>query len=88
MMLFRITAEPAGTDAERLLIEGRLAGDYVAEFQAAAAAALERSSRLSLDLSGVTFVDAAGVRLLRQLQEGAVSVLGCSSFVSQLLELR
>jgi hypothetical protein len=39
-----------------------------------------------LDLSGVTYVDAAGVHLLRELLHQGALICACSGFVSALLE--
>ena len=42
---------------------------------------------LSLDLSKVTFVDAAGVELLRQLLKRGVTLAACSGLVAELLHV-
>jgi anti-anti-sigma regulatory factor len=85
MTMLRITAR-RGNGTERLLVEGRLAGEYVRELQSAAAAAMAEGVALALDLSGLTFVDAEGVRVLRALRARNARLTGCSSFVAQLLE--
>jgi len=40
-----------------------------------------------LDLSGVTFVDAAGAEALRQLCEHGATIRGCSGFIAALLKM-
>jgi hypothetical protein len=40
-----------------------------------------------LDLAAVTYVDAAGVQLLRELMTEGVEIAACSSFVRALLNL-
>jgi hypothetical protein len=38
-----------------------------------------------LDLTAVTYVDAAGIQLLRDLMAEGVKIAACSSFVGELL---
>lgn len=88
MLMLKITSQRLDTGTERIHLEGRLAGEYVAELQNVAAAARGRASRMALDVSGLTFVDTDGVRLLRELRDANVGIFGCSGFIAQLLELR
>ena len=44
-----------------------------------------RSGRLVLNLAAVTFADAAGVELLRELVGEGVEIAACSGFVGELL---
>lgn len=43
------------------------------------------TTRVSLDLAAVTFVDRTGVQLLRELMSGGVGITTCSSFVTDLI---
>jgi anti-anti-sigma regulatory factor len=45
-----------------------------------------RDLAVSLDLSGVIFVDAAGVRALIALERAGAAIQGCSGLVHELLE--
>lgn len=85
--MLRITPERQGEGVERFKLEGRLAGPYVIELGRVVRPSLGQPGGLALDLSGLTFVDAAGARLLRYLVARNVEVHGCSSFVAQLLGL-
>ena len=87
IMMLRITPLTAADGAEQLQLEGRLAGAYITELRELVGSALERSSRVALDLSEVTFVDADGARLLRELVARDVEMHGCSSFLALLLGL-
>jgi anti-anti-sigma regulatory factor len=83
--MLRITTTDG--DGERTLrLEGRLLEPWVGEllgaYREAASARL-----LVLDLSGVTFVDAAGVACLRSLLAQGVALRGCSGFISELLKV-
>ena len=46
-----------------------------------------RSGRLLLDLAAVTYADAAGAELLRELLAEGAEVGACSGFVGELLRL-
>jgi anti-anti-sigma regulatory factor len=68
-------------------IEGTLGGAWVAEVRSACDALLEKNERVVLDLSGVAFVDRAGVELLGSLQaDGRVVIQAASAFVAELLK--
>jgi ABC-type transporter Mla MlaB component len=67
------------------LVEGEIAGDYVEELARFARNARKRAGKVTLHLDNVTFVDHAGVRLLRDLREQGVELSGGSSFVCGLV---
>jgi outer membrane protein TolC len=62
-----------------LILEGKLAGPWVAELEASWQAEKAQSSDLSLDLGGVTFVDSDGRALLKRIhqQGGKLVAKGC-----------
>jgi anti-anti-sigma regulatory factor len=70
--------ELGGADASALRIHGRVAGCFVAELAKAwRETRIGQTGPISVDLSGVTFVDAAGERLLRTMHsEGACFLAG------------
>jgi anti-anti-sigma regulatory factor len=78
----------AGSDAAPVLkLEGKLLGPWVSEVREAWAQAAARSGRIRLDLSAVSFVDAAGAQLLRELRRQGLTFAACSPFVAELLHL-
>ena len=83
--MLRITAEDPAAGVERFRLEGQLKGAYVAEVGRVVNPLLDQPGRISLDLRGVTFVDALGAEFLRKLVTRNVEVHGCSTFVAQLL---
>jgi anti-anti-sigma regulatory factor len=83
--VLRITRINAKGDPETVKLEGRVTGPWVEELSRTVDTSLAESPRVVLDLSGVTFVDEGGVRLLRTLRERRAELLGGSSFVSSLL---
>jgi hypothetical protein len=80
--MLRITSLDGADSTLILRLEGKLLEPWVDEVRRAYAMRTPRQ----LDLSALTYVDAAGARLLRELlHEGAV-ICACSGFVSALLE--
>jgi hypothetical protein len=63
-------------------LEGEIVGAWV---DAARDACKDRPH--CLDLAAVTYVDAAGVKLLRDLLAEGVEIAACSAFVGELLHL-
>lgn len=70
-----------------LVLEGKLIGPWVAELQSVCDRR-KAGGRLAIDLSQVTFVDPAGVTLLRRLTAEGVHVLPGSSFIRELLRVQ
>ena len=64
-------------------LEGEIVGAWVGAVRDACAVRGRRPRRL--DLAAVTYVDAAGVQLLRDLMAEGVEIAACSSFVGELL---
>lgn len=89
-MLRISAARSAGSPAVQLRLEGQVVGRWVEELRQACAAFLTPAGApeapLVLDLSEVSFVDADGVALLRDLIRREVSLGPCSPFVRAQLE--
>src|SRR5262249_35415978 len=73
--------------AQTLKLEGKLLGPWVEVVRDACEAGTGDMDRIQLDLCGVTFADAAGITLLRDLLSQGVVVAACSGFVAELLHL-
>ena len=69
-------------------LEGEIVGPWVGAVSDACTKRGRRSARRRLDLAAVTYVDAAGVELLRDLMAEGVEITACSSFVRELLQLK
>jgi hypothetical protein len=67
-----------------LKLEGELLGPWVGSVRDACAVLGRR--HLRLDLAAVTYVDTAGVQLLRDLVAKGAEIAACSSFVGELLQ--
>ena len=70
---------------QNLKLEGEILEPWVGAVREACTEQGCRSGRLRLDLSAVTFVDAAGARLLRELVGAGIEIAACSGFVAELL---
>ena len=68
-----------------LRLEGQVAGPWVTEVRKAVEGQRSASANLSLDLSGVTFVNGEGAELLRGLSAAGVRMRGSSRFVAEVL---
>ena len=86
--MLRITHEPDRPQGRTLRLEGQLTGPWVDELASACQQAMEGAgaSSLIVDMTGVRFVDAEGVRLLRALAAGQTTLVNCSTFVSEQLK--
>jgi anti-anti-sigma regulatory factor len=62
-------------------LEGEIREPWV---EAVRDACTERSVRL--DLAAVSYVDAAGVRLLQNLRREGIEIAACSNFIDELLD--
>jgi anti-anti-sigma regulatory factor len=71
-------------DASLILkLEGKLLGPWMEELSRAC----EAQTSVRLDLAAVTFVDIAGIELLRELIHRGVRITTCSGYVAELLHL-
>jgi anti-anti-sigma regulatory factor len=84
--MLRITEVADGNGGTLLKLEGKLREPWVEELaRAARRPRPEGSGPIRLDLSSVTFVDEAGVRLLRALLAQGVEIAATSGFVEAML---
>jgi len=81
--MVRITVVESSSQAVRLRVEGRLTGDSVEVLrQSCDVHALSEGIRLILDLADVSFADADGVRLLKDLRSRNVALLNPLPFLA------
>jgi ABC-type transporter Mla MlaB component len=85
--MLRITNKMEGRRT-LLVLEGRLVGEWVEVLNEECTAQIKKGRALSLDFSGLTFVDQDGIALLRQLKELNTSFIECPAFVAALCRTR
>ncbi len=84
--MLRIEFVDGPSDATTLRLEGRVIGPWVDELRRVCERALASGGTLTLDLGDVSFVDRAGVRLLKSLTGRDVMLLNGSGFVGEQLK--
>lgn len=84
--MLKISPFPCGSGRITLRLEGRLVGPWVEILRAACGEALAVHDRVLLDLAQVSFIDAAGLAALREMDVERVGVAGCSGFIAQMLK--
>ena|SRR5215831_18836273 len=85
--MLRITVVESSSEAVRLRVEGRVTGRWVEELRKSCdLQALSDGIRLTLDLADVSFVDPAGIELLKELRGRCVTLLSPSLFVAEQLK--
>jgi anti-anti-sigma regulatory factor len=85
--MLRVTLVESSSETVRLRVEGRVAGGWVKELRRSCEVhALSDGIRLTLDLADVSFVDADGVELLKELRMRCVTLLSPSPFVAEQLK--
>ena len=68
-----------------LKLEGKLLEPWIEEFDAVCTRVEIQSGHVGLDLADLTYADAAGIQLLRDLVQRGISISACSGFVAELL---
>jgi hypothetical protein len=83
----KISVVESSRVAVRLRVEGRLTGRWVDELRGTCdLQGLGDGIRLTLDLADVSFADAAGIELLKQLRLRLVALINPSSLVAEQLK--
>ena len=82
----KVTVVESSIAAVRLRVEGRLTGRWVEELRRSCDRVLGDGIRLTLDLADVSFADAAGIELLKELRLNSVTFVGPSSSLAERLQ--
>ena len=84
--MLRITTIQHDGSPAVLKLEGKLLEPWIGELHEACRRAGERAASATLDLAGLSFVDAPGSIALRDLRRRGVKLKGCSPLVAELLK--
>jgi anti-anti-sigma regulatory factor len=84
--LLKITKIAEDNRSVTLKLEGRIVGRWVNELKKECNKYLDKRSKQILDLSGVTFIDDQGIKMLKAMVGDQVELIRCSLFLSGLLE--
>ena len=83
--MLKITETVRNDSSRTFTIEGKLLGPWVDELRNICILPPGRLEQVGLDLAAVTFVDAAGTELLRELIRQGIIITQCSGFIAELL---
>ena len=84
--MLRISIVESSPEASTLRLEGRVIGPWVDELSRLCASLLKERASVTLDLSGVSFVDGDGLDLFRELRTHRVVLQNCSPLVNEQLK--
>jgi len=85
--MLRITVVESSRIAVTLRAEGRITGPWVEELRAACDVhTFADEVHLSLELADISFADAAGIALLRELRNGGVDLIRTTPFLTEQLK--
>jgi anti-anti-sigma regulatory factor len=85
--MLRITLVESSNEEVRLRVEGRLTGQWVEELRKTCdLQALSAGIGLTVDLADVSFADASGIELLKELKIRLVTLVSPSSLVAEQLK--
>lgn len=84
--MLRITQTIVDRSVLLCRVEGKLLRPYLGELRVACQKR-PVGATVRLDLTSVSYVDAAGEALLRELLQSGVTIASCSGYVAELLHL-
>jgi ABC-type transporter Mla MlaB component len=85
--MLRITIVESSKIAVTLRIEGRITGPWVEELRTACTVhTFPDDVQLSVDLADISFADAAGIALLRELRTRGVGLIRATPFLAEQLK--
>jgi ABC-type transporter Mla MlaB component len=84
--MLRISVTQSSENAVTLLLEGKVMDRTIEQLKESCDQALSRNQRLTLDLSGVSFVNRKAIAVLQQLLASEVTMVNCSGFVAEQLK--
>ena len=83
--MLKITQVDRGEQTIVLHLEGRLVGPWIDEIQRECDGCLCSERLVVLELSGITYADPEGAKILRQLRDKGTRLQGASGFIQELL---
>ena len=86
--MLKITGPSRKNRTLTIKLEGQILAPWVSTLRDLCTKRDRRRKRPVLDLADVTYVDAAGAGLLRELMDEGIEIAACSTFVAELLRLK
>jgi anti-anti-sigma regulatory factor len=85
--VLKITEVSRSDSAITFRLEGKVLAPWVDELRRICTEPPQESRQIRLDLDAVTFVDAAGAELMRDLIRQGITIAQCSGFIAELLHV-
>jgi anti-anti-sigma regulatory factor len=85
--VLKITEVSRSDSAITFRLEGKVLAPWVDELRRICTEPPHESRQIRLDLTAVTFMDAAGAELVRDLIRQGIVIAQCSGFVAELLHV-
>jgi ABC-type transporter Mla MlaB component len=87
--MLRVTVVESSRSAATLRVEGRITGSSVEELRRACDVhTFADEVQLSLELADVSFADATGIALLKELRSRGVGLMRANTFIAEQLKLK
>ncbi len=84
--MLKITKIAQDSENLTLKLDGKIEGVYTEELEQSCKCACARDKKtITLDFSGVTFIDEEGMAALSRLKDGRLKIVKCSPFIRALL---
>jgi anti-anti-sigma regulatory factor len=85
--VLKITELSRSDSAITFKLEGKVLAPWVDELRRICTEPPHELSQIHLDLDAVTFLDEAGVQLMRELIRQGITIAQCSGFIAELLHM-
>ena len=83
--MLRITKVTHPSSLVTLKIEGQIASDWVEELESECLRSLQHQRTVSLDFTGVTFIDRGGITMLNRIATDNLKIINCPALIRDLL---
>ncbi len=85
--MLKISEKSRSESAITFKLEGKVLAPWVDELRRVCTEPALASRKINLDLDGVTFLDEAGLELMRELIQQGITIARCSGFIAELLHI-
>ena len=86
MLRITVNGTKKNADTIRLVLEGQIRGDWCGMLERVCHEFLGQGVAVIVDMSGVSYVDDCGVRLVKEQLASYTTITGCNMFVQALIE--
>ena len=83
--VLRITEVSRRSSLVTLKLEGQIASDWVEELENECLRSLQHQRNVSLDFTGVTFIDSSGINMLGRIATDNLKIINCPALIEDLL---